>query len=163
MASDESLYASVQDHYKRAAKGSDTNYGHVVASAFGYSKEELTNAPLESNLGLSCGNPLVMAKIREGETVVDLGSGAGFDVFQAAKKVGASGRVIGVDMNEVSKNLGRSCCFIRARAEIISRRCFRGQRPSKRTSRLTTPSFSNRLLLKSISPMQRQIVLSVTA
>ena len=98
-----SIYSSVQDRYGRAAKGNDSSYGHNVASAFGYSAEELTNAPSDSNLGLSCGNPFVIANLREGETVIDLGSGAGFDVFQAAKKVGSSGKAIGVDMNEVSR------------------------------------------------------------
>ena len=102
-----SIYANVQDHYGRTAQSnassSSSNYGNIVASAFGYSKEELTAAPSESNLGLSCGNPCAIAKIREGETIIDLGSGAGFDVFQAAKKVGEAGRVIGVDMNKVSR------------------------------------------------------------
>ena len=97
----EAIYENVQNHYGRSAKNNDSSYGHTVASEFGYSKEELTNAPLESNLGLSCGNPFAIAKLREGETVIDLGSGAGFDVFQAAKKVGVSGKAIGVDMNEV--------------------------------------------------------------
>lgn len=96
------VYAGVQEHYGSTAKkdNSDSGYGTRVASAFGYSKEELTNAPAESNLGLSCGNPFAVAHLREGETVIDLGSGAGFDVFQAAKKVGTSGNVIGVDMNK---------------------------------------------------------------
>ena len=97
----ESIYENVQRHYERSAKNNDSSYGHIVASEFGYSKEELTNTPLESNLGLSCGNPFAMANLREGETVIDLGSGAGFDVFQAAKKVGVFGKAIGVDMNEV--------------------------------------------------------------
>ncbi|KAL8712734.1 MAG: hypothetical protein Q9220_002942 [cf. Caloplaca sp. 1 TL-2023] len=88
-----SIYHNVQDHYGRAAKESNHGtYGQTVASAFGYSAEELRNAPSESNLGLSCGNPFAMANLREGETVIDLGSGAGFDVFQAAKKVGMSGK-----------------------------------------------------------------------
>ncbi|KAL8943426.1 MAG: hypothetical protein Q9216_001064 [Gyalolechia sp. 2 TL-2023] len=96
------VYAGVQEHYGSTAKNdnSDSDYAAKVASAFGYSKEELTHAPAESNLGLSCGNPFAIANIREGETVIDLGSGAGFDVFQAAKKVGPSGKVIGVDMNK---------------------------------------------------------------
>ena len=99
---DKSLYANVQDHYTWAAKSSDdSSYGHAVASAFGYSKEELVHVPPESNLGLSCGNPFAVARLRQGETVVDLGCGAGFDVFQAAIKVGVSGKVIGVDMNKV--------------------------------------------------------------
>lgn len=97
----DSLYANVQIYYGQAAQSNDDGYGHAVASAFGYSREELTNIPSESNLGLSCGNPFAMANIRQGETVVDLGSGAGFDVFQAAKKVGPSGQAIGVDMNQV--------------------------------------------------------------
>ena len=96
------IHASVQDHYSSAAESNDSSYGHTVASAFGYSNEELMNTPVESNLGLSCGNPFAIAKLREGETVIDLGSGAGFDVFQAAKMVGASGKAIGVDMNEVN-------------------------------------------------------------
>lgn len=96
-----SLYSSVQSHYGEAAKSADSDYGRAVASAFGYSKEELTNIPKESNLGLSCGNPFVIANLREGETVIDLGSGAGFDVFQAATKVGSQGKAIGVDMNDV--------------------------------------------------------------
>ncbi|KAL8948588.1 MAG: hypothetical protein Q9222_005239 [Ikaeria aurantiellina] len=97
-----SIYTNVQEHYGRAARESNnSSYGQTVASAFGYSAEELKNAPSESNLGLSCGNPFALANLREGETVIDLGSGAGFDVFQAAKKVGMSGKVYGVDMNEV--------------------------------------------------------------
>ena len=97
----ESIHANVQNHYGRAARSNDSTYGNIVASAFGYSTEELTNAPSESNLGLSCGNPFAIANLREGETVIDLGSGAGFDVFQASRKVGPSGKVIGIDMNKV--------------------------------------------------------------
>ncbi|KAL9114686.1 MAG: hypothetical protein Q9227_001364 [Pyrenula ochraceoflavens] len=96
----DAVYANLQDHYGNAARSNDSEYGHAVASAFGYSKDELTSAPQESNLGLSCGNPFAVANIRQSETIIDLGSGAGFDVFQAAKKVGPSGRVIGVDMNK---------------------------------------------------------------
>ena len=102
----QTIYAGIQDHYGSAAAANNTansQYGHTVASAFGYSPSELATAPSESNLGLSCGNPFAIANLREGETVVDLGSGAGFDVFQAAKKVGLKGRVWGVDMNDVSE------------------------------------------------------------
>jgi arsenite methyltransferase len=74
----------------------------AVAEAFGYSAEELASVPADSNLGLSCGNPLALASLKEGETVVDLGCGAGFDVFMAAKKLGGTGKAIGVDMNDVS-------------------------------------------------------------
>lgn len=66
--------------------------------SIGYSKEELDGMPEAANLGLSCGNPTAIAALKEGETVLDLGSGGGFDAFIAARKVGASGRVIGVDM-----------------------------------------------------------------
>jgi len=64
----------------------------------GYSPEELRSAPEGANMGLGCGNPLAIASLQPGETVVDLGSGGGFDCFLAARKVGETGRVIGVDM-----------------------------------------------------------------
>jgi arsenite methyltransferase len=69
-----------------------------VAEAFGYTPEELASIPAEANMGLSCGNPTAFASLREGETVVDLGSGGGLDVLLAARKVGTSGRAIGIDM-----------------------------------------------------------------
>ncbi|KAE9962509.1 hypothetical protein BLS_000247 [Venturia inaequalis] len=93
------IYKQVQDHYGSLAQGKNIEYGKTVAKSFGYTEEELATTPQEANLGLSCGNPHAIASLREGETVIDLGSGAGFDVFLAAKKVGASGRVIGIDMN----------------------------------------------------------------
>jgi SAM-dependent methyltransferase len=64
----------------------------------GYSEDEMTAVPDGSNLGLGCGNPTAIASLKEGEIVLDLGSGAGFDAFLAAKKVGPTGKVIGVDM-----------------------------------------------------------------
>jgi arsenite methyltransferase len=64
----------------------------------GYSEAEIAAIPEGANLGLGCGNPQAIAALRPGETVVDLGSGAGFDCFLAAQQVGSSGRVIGVDM-----------------------------------------------------------------
>lgn len=70
----------------------------TVAKAFGYSEEELSSIPQEANMGLSCGNPVAMASLQEGEVVVDLGSGGGLDVFLAAKKVGPAGSAIGIDM-----------------------------------------------------------------
>ena len=70
----------------------------AVAEAFGYTPEELASIPAEANMGLSCGNPTATANLREGETVVDLGSGGGLDVFLAAAKVGPTGRAIGIDM-----------------------------------------------------------------
>ncbi len=69
-----------------------------ISKAIGYTKEEIEAVPEGSNLGLGCGNPTALASIKEGETVLDLGSGAGFDCFLAAQKVGKDGKVIGVDM-----------------------------------------------------------------
>ena len=69
-----------------------------ISKGIGYTEEELKTAPEGANLGLGCGNPVALASLREGETVLDLGSGAGFDCFLAANEVGPSGRVIGVDM-----------------------------------------------------------------
>jgi len=68
------------------------------AKTIGYSEKELNAIPAESNLGLGCGNPTALASLKEGEVVLDLGSGAGFDCFLAATKVGPNGKVIGVDM-----------------------------------------------------------------
>lgn len=70
----------------------------AVAEAFGYSPEELALLPSEANLGLSCGNPTALARLRPGETVVDLGCGGGLDVLLAALKVGPGGKAIGIDM-----------------------------------------------------------------
>jgi len=69
-----------------------------ISSNIGYSKEEMDKVPEGSNLGLGCGNPIALASIKKGEVVLDLGSGAGFDCFLAADKVGPQGKVIGVDM-----------------------------------------------------------------
>ena len=69
-----------------------------ISRSIGYSEEELSSVPEGANLGLGCGNPIALASLKEGETVLDLGSGAGFDCFLAAKKVGKKGKVIGVDM-----------------------------------------------------------------
>jgi len=69
-----------------------------VARGVGYSDAELATLPEGTNLGLSCGNPTALAELKPGETVLDLGSGAGLDAFLAAQRVGAQGKVIGVDM-----------------------------------------------------------------
>jgi len=69
-----------------------------VSAVMGYSLEELSSVPKEANLGLGCGNPQAIASLKQGEYVLDLGSGGGFDAFLAAKQVGESGYVIGVDM-----------------------------------------------------------------
>lgn len=69
-----------------------------ISKGIGYSEDELAAVPEGSNLGLGCGNPLALASLKPGEVVLDLGSGAGFDCFLAAQKVGKSGKVVGVDM-----------------------------------------------------------------
>jgi arsenite methyltransferase len=72
----------------------------LPAKAVGYSREDLEHIPEEAIMGLGCGNPTALADLQAGEVVLDLGSGAGVDVFLAANKVGPTGRVIGVDMTE---------------------------------------------------------------
>ena len=72
----------------------------VQAEAIGYSREDLEHIPEETIMGLGCGSPTAIADLKTGEVVLDLGSGAGVDVFLAANKVGPTGRVIGVDMTE---------------------------------------------------------------
>ncbi|KAH7140966.1 SAM-dependent methyltransferase UbiE/COQ5 family protein [Dactylonectria macrodidyma] len=94
------IYDQVNRRYGSITKSNTGQYEQTVAKAFGYTDEELAGVPEGANLGLSCGNPIALARLREGETVVDLGSGAGFDVFAAAKKVGPRGKAIGVDMNK---------------------------------------------------------------
>jgi SAM-dependent methyltransferase len=69
-----------------------------VSKRIGYTDEELESVPEGANLGLGCGNPVTLASLKDGETVLDLGSGAGFDSFLAANRVGCNGKVIGVDM-----------------------------------------------------------------
>ena len=88
----------VMESYKKIAVESSNCCGDNISKSIGYSEEELERVPNDSNLGLGCGNPQLIANICEGETVLDLGSGAGFDCFLASKKVGDSGQVIGVDM-----------------------------------------------------------------
>jgi SAM-dependent methyltransferase len=78
--------------------GSNEADSAQLAQYIGYSAEELATLPEGANMGLSCGNPNALAALRAGEVVLDLGSGGGFDVFIAARKVGATGRAIGVDM-----------------------------------------------------------------
>lgn len=92
-----------------ATKGLSSAHDGVraVAEAFGYTPEELQSIPAEANMGLSCGNPLATAGLRPGEVVVDLGCGGGLDVFLAARKVGSTGKAIGVDMSPEMIELAR--------------------------------------------------------
>ncbi len=111
-----SIHEAVRDRYRKAALGA--NEAHTESSSccggstsccgspgsaasstgFGYSIEELKLLPEGADLGLGCGNPTALAALSPGEVVLDLGSGAGIDCFLAARRVGDSGRVIGVDM-----------------------------------------------------------------
>ncbi len=78
--------------------GSNAEDAAQLATHVGYSLEELSVLPEGANMGLSCGNPTALASLKSGEVVLDLGAGGGFDVFIAARKVGSTGRAIGVDM-----------------------------------------------------------------
>jgi len=75
-----------------------TDLAQDISKSIGYTEEELKAVPEGANLGLGCGNPVALASLKEGEIVLDLGSGAGFDCFLAADRVGENGRVIGIDM-----------------------------------------------------------------
>lgn len=77
---------------------SSGNMSQAISRGIGYSDEEMGSVPEGANLGLGCGNPVALASLKEGDIVLDLGSGAGFDCFLAADKVGKNGKVIGVDM-----------------------------------------------------------------
>src|SRR5437899_1049446 len=83
-----------------ATSGLSSDHAGVrsVAEAFGYTPEELAAIPAEANMGLSCGNPTATANLRPGEVVVDLGCGGGLDVLLAARRVGPTGRAVGIDM-----------------------------------------------------------------
>ena len=106
----ETLTESVKSKYGSVAiSGLSTHQEGVkaVAEAFGYSAEELASIPAEANMGLSCGNPTATARLKPGETVVDLGSGGGLDVFLAARQVGPLGKAIGIDMTPEMIDLAR--------------------------------------------------------
>lgn len=101
----------VQEKYgsvARAGRSSRDQGVRAVAEAFGYSPDELASIPAEANMGLSCGNPTAYASLKPGETVVDLGCGGGLDVFLAARRVGPTGRAIGIDMTPEMIALARS-------------------------------------------------------
>ncbi|MGQ9654096.1 MAG: arsenite methyltransferase [Thermodesulfobacteriota bacterium] len=100
----------VRDGYGRIAQGgdrcclpmasccADSGRAEELAKRIGYTDQELRAVPEGANLGLGCGNPVALSSLKQGETVLDLGSGAGFDCLLAARQVGPHGRVIGVDM-----------------------------------------------------------------
>lgn len=81
-----------------ACSDKTSNMAEEISKRIGYSEEEINSAPEGANMGLGCGNPVALASLKKGETVLDLGCGGGFDCFLAANRVGRTGRVIGVDM-----------------------------------------------------------------
>src|SRR5690606_33355788 len=100
------IRAAVRDQYGSIARGTTGGCcapgtcgpGAEASLALGYSAEDLASVPEGANMGLGCGNPQAIAQLREGEPLLDLGAGGGFDCFRAAKQVGPKGKVIGVDM-----------------------------------------------------------------
>jgi arsenite methyltransferase len=108
----EQIKELVRNRYAAVAEGAAGCCGsgktpEEASSRMGYSAAEQASAPAGANLGLGCGNPQAIAAMQPGEVVVDLGSGAGFDCFLAAQQVGATGRVIGIDMTQEMLNKAR--------------------------------------------------------
>lgn len=104
-SSSEAIREEVRRRYGATARGESSSCGDeccasTSAEMLGYSTEQSAVAPDAANLGLGCGNPVAIASLQPGQTVLDLGSGAGFDCFLAARAVGPSGMVIGVDMTD---------------------------------------------------------------
>jgi arsenite methyltransferase len=112
VSKEEKVRQSVRKGYAQVAKTGSGCCGSSqpdkLAAGVGYSAEELAALPEGANMGLSCGNPTALADLKAGQVVLDLGSGAGFDVFIAARKVGATGRAIGVDMTPEMLDKARS-------------------------------------------------------
>ena len=106
---DQDIKNAVKEGYSRVARNASSCCGSGCCSSakpvsiskkIGYTDEQMRSVPEGANLGLGCGNPIALASLKKGETVLDLGSGAGFDCFLASNAVGPQGRVIGVDMTE---------------------------------------------------------------
>lgn len=106
---DQDIKNAVKEGYSRVARNASSCCGSGCCSSakpvsiskkIGYTDEQMRSVPEGANLGLGCGNPIALASLKEGEAVLDLGSGAGFDCFLASNAVGPQGRVIGVDMTE---------------------------------------------------------------
>jgi len=107
----ESIGDAVRRSYAGVAReglGSSREGIRSIAGAFGYSDQALDSIPDEANMGLSCGNPVAIASLKPGETVVDLGSGGGLDVFLASREVGPEGLAIGIDMTADMVSLARA-------------------------------------------------------
>jgi arsenite methyltransferase len=113
---------TVKEGYARIAKQATSYYSsrsccgcadfsEEICKKMGYTDEEIQAAPPESNLGLGCGNPVALAAPIEGEIILDMGSGAGFDCFLASTKVGSTGKVIGVDITSEMVDKARANAF----------------------------------------------------
>ncbi|KAK9371752.1 S-adenosyl-L-methionine-dependent methyltransferase [Lipomyces chichibuensis] len=106
------VYRHVQEHYGEIANHAalpnlPDKYQEKVATAFGYTLQDIRSIPGNANLGVSCGNPLATANVKTGETVIDLGCGGGIDVLLSAAKVGPDGRAVGIDMTKNMLDLAR--------------------------------------------------------
>jgi len=122
----EAMTTAVEEHYAAVARGETSACGAPVddvARSIGYTDEELALAG-DANLGLGCGNPLALTEINRGMTVLDLGSGAGFDAFLAWHRVGPAGKVIGVDMTDDMLALARENAAKRAATNVEFRKGF---------------------------------------
>ncbi len=122
MESKEQIKQQIRDSYQAVAENeencgcapgtccapNDQTTSTYLSGKMGYSKQQMEAVPDGANLGLGCGNPQAIASLKEGETVLDLGSGAGFDAFLAAGAVGSNGKVIGVDMTAAMLNKARA-------------------------------------------------------
>jgi arsenite methyltransferase len=108
---EENIRRAVREGYAEVAKrkkpccttsnpcgGNTSDVSKDISRRIGYSEEEMGSVPEDANLGLGCGNPVALASLKKGQTVLDLGSGGGFDCFLAANRVGKEGKIIGVDM-----------------------------------------------------------------
>ena len=123
---DATLTSAVEEHYAAVARGEASACSvpkEDLAKSIGYSEEELALAG-DANLGLGCGNPLALTQIKPGMTVLDLGSGAGFDAFLAWNRVGSTGRVIGVDMTDDMLSLARQNAEKRGATNVEFRKGF---------------------------------------
>jgi ubiquinone/menaquinone biosynthesis C-methylase UbiE len=109
---EEKVRKMVREGYGKIAKAEKCGCGcgSNASESIGYSREELGSVPEDADLSLGCGNPVALASLKEGETVVDLGSGGGLDCFLAAKRVGLKGKIIGVDMTPEMLDKARRNC-----------------------------------------------------
>ena len=133
--------ARTEEDAKQAAK---------VAVGMGYTEEELSSVPAEANMGLQCGNPTRYGNLKEGEIVLDLGSGGGIDVFLASKAVGPTGKAIGVDMTPEMVEQARASA---AKAGLTNVAFIWATSP--RSPCRTTPSMSSSVTVSLIWPPTR--------